>query len=352
MSVIDIKSAYRAVPIRGDHRRYLGFRWELEGKDKVFVDNRLSFGLCLGPCYFDEISMFVHDTLLCKYDTKVINYLDDFIVVASTFEECLRGQSHVISLLRFLGFHVSYEKVTPPSRCTVFHGIEIDSVKMELRLPESKLSKLRDLLQIYLGREKISKHDLESLGGLLSHCAHMVRGGKIFCRRLYQLYKDMLSKGRKIIRIPAEVRNDIMWWSKFCSIFNGISKINNEMHQFPMVSDASMTGFGVYWGRDWAAGIWDADKEFLCVLGDHIVKPPIEISERKDVNINVMELWPIVLGLKRWENELRNKSLLLFTDNTQVMYMLKNGKSCNKMCMSWIREFFCLENLFDCYRSV
>ena len=47
MSVIDIKSAYRAVPIREEHRKYMGFQWELDGVLKTFVDNRMCFGLRL-----------------------------------------------------------------------------------------------------------------------------------------------------------------------------------------------------------------------------------------------------------------------------------------------------------------
>ena len=37
---------------------------------------------------------------------------------------------------------------------------------------------------------------------------------------------------------------------------------------------------------------------------------------------------------------LSNKSVLMFTDNTQVMSMLSKGKSSNSACMAWIREIF------------
>ena len=44
MSVIDIKSAYRAVSIREAHRQYMGFKWTLDGEIMSFVDNRMCFG--------------------------------------------------------------------------------------------------------------------------------------------------------------------------------------------------------------------------------------------------------------------------------------------------------------------
>ena len=351
MSVIDIKSAYRAVPIRADHRTYVGFKWEIGGRERTFVDNRLCFGLRLGPSYFNLISSFIYDTLTNVFSIRVVNYLDDFIVIAPSHEECMFAQSRVVDLLRFLGFHVAFEKITSPSRITTFLGIEIDSEKMELRLPESKLVKLKYILNTYGDREEISKHDLESLGGLLSHCAHLVRGGKIFCRCIYQLYKDMLARGKRWIRIPSEVRQDIEWWKKFCCSFNGISKINNQLFDQAMVSDSSMKGFAVYLGRDWAAGFWKDPPFDIKNDCNHLTPPPSELSSCNSVNINVLELWPIVLGLQRWSKSLSNKSLLLFTDNTQVMHMLINGRSSKKMCMAWIREIFwvCIIHNIDCY---
>ena len=51
-------------------------------------------------------------------------------------------------------------------------GLDIDSIKMEIRLPEDKLEKLINLLKKYVGKSTISKNELESLGGLLG-IAHM-----------------------------------------------------------------------------------------------------------------------------------------------------------------------------------
>ena len=257
MSVIDIKSAYRAVPIREDHRRYMGFKWEMHGVLRTFTDNRLCFGLRLGPQIFDRISCFIYDVLSNVVGIKVVNYLDDFIVIADTYIDCVHSQGMVLQLLRYLGFHVSYEKLLSPSTCTTYLGLEVDSVAMELRLPPKKLAKLISLLEIYVSKDRISKHDLESLGGLLSHCSHVVRGGRIFCRQIYDLYKTMIHRKKKYLKIPNDARQDILWWREFCVIFNGKSPINNTLFSHPMVSDSSLMGYGVYLGADWSAGSWN-----------------------------------------------------------------------------------------------
>lgn len=43
MAVVDIKNAYRSVPINPDHSIYQGFRWKLDPEDeeKFYVDRRL-----------------------------------------------------------------------------------------------------------------------------------------------------------------------------------------------------------------------------------------------------------------------------------------------------------------------
>ena len=340
MAVIDIKSAYRAVSIREEHRKYMGFKWVLNGQEKTFVDNRMSFGLRLGPQYFDCISNLIYEAMIEFCGVRIINYLDDFIVISDSYKKCVKAQNTVISILRYLGFYVSFGKVSNPSQCALYLGLEIDSVKMELRLPEKKLQKLIALLDTYSDRKRISKHDIECLGGLLSHCAHVVKGGKVFCRRVYNLYKTIVRSGKKFVKLPGDVKGDLVWWRQFCRIFNGKSKINNQLYEFPMVSDSSLKGYGVYLGYDWVAGVWDSRDSFpLTSPCGHV--GPVPTQDMYDAsNINVLELWPIVIGLKRWCVLLRNKSLLTFTDNTQVMYMLTNGRSTNSTCMSWIRELF------------
>ena len=58
MAVVDIKSAYMAVPIYLDHSRYLGLKWEINGETVYIEDSRLCSGLCHGPSYFDKILGF------------------------------------------------------------------------------------------------------------------------------------------------------------------------------------------------------------------------------------------------------------------------------------------------------
>ena len=110
MAVVDIKSAYRAVPIFPYHRRYLGLKWQINGETVFIEDSRLCFGLCLRPSYFDKISGFVYNILADMYNIQAVNYLDDFIVIGATLEETTWAQKVFIQILRYLGFYISHRQ--------------------------------------------------------------------------------------------------------------------------------------------------------------------------------------------------------------------------------------------------
>lgn len=142
-------------------------------------------------------------------------------------------------------------------------------------------------------------------------------------------------------------RQDIQWWSQFIRIFNGKSAISNEWYSLSVYTDASLLGFAACMGQDWVAGVWKPDEKFYMLTDcSHVVSGPS--SDRCDLsNINELELWAVLVGVQRWFPLFRNKAVLLFVDNTQVVYMLRNGTSVNKTCMNWLREIFWMAVIYN-----
>ena len=75
---------------------------------------------------------------------------------------------------------VAHDKTEGPSTCLTILGIEVDSVAMELRLPNDKLERLSGLLSLRHRRTAGYCRDVELLAGLLQHASHVVRPGRIF----------------------------------------------------------------------------------------------------------------------------------------------------------------------------
>lgn len=77
----------------------------------------------------------------------------------------------------------------------------------------------------------------------------------------------------------------------------------------------------------------------------------VELSEwpTEDVNINFLELIPILLGLQRLTFVYKNICITCFSDNMQTCSMINNGISCNKSCKKIIREIFWICVKSNCY---
>ena len=282
----------------------------------------------------------------------MINYLDDFLIIAPSAEECTRQRDIVTSTIQLLGFGVSWSKVTSPSQVTTFLGITIDSVKLQLSLPLEKVEKLRDLLLLLIDRGSATKKELERVGGLVSHCSYIVRGGRTFSRRIFDLSASYSRRSRHI-PLSQEILLDFEWWLAFCHVFNGRACMIRSPHPVPIVSDSSFCGFGAWAGHDWLAGFWkeeDIPTDFPTGCG-HITPPPSFNVPPK--NINVYELWPVVAGIHRWAPLYRNTCLHVVTDNMQVLAMLNTGRSANRTCMTWLREIFwtCFVNNMDIFAT-
>ena len=141
---------------------------------------------------------------------NVISYLDDFIVLEPTQERCARAQSILCQLLGTLGFQVAWEKCTSPSTRVQYLGIDFDSVSMTFSLPRDKVEKLFIELKFFENKTKATKRQLQSLCGILSHADKVIRGGRVFSRRIIDFLKD-LPAGNPRIHITQEFVLDMEW---------------------------------------------------------------------------------------------------------------------------------------------
>ncbi|CAM4608132.1 unnamed protein product [Leuciscus chuanchicus] len=127
---VDLKDAYFHIQIVKRHRRFLRFAFE----NSVYQYTVLPFGLALAPRTFSKCVDAALSPLRSS-GMRVLNYLDDWLVLAQSKEMLV---SHVEALLRhleMLGLRVNVQKsVLTPSQTTTFLGVHLDSVGMRARL--------------------------------------------------------------------------------------------------------------------------------------------------------------------------------------------------------------------------
>ena len=82
----------------------------------------------------------------------VLAYLDDFLIIEPSQQQCQIALDTLINLLQSLGFTINWSKVVQPSQSLCFLGVEIDTVNRELRLPSDRVSELLELLNLTMSK--------------------------------------------------------------------------------------------------------------------------------------------------------------------------------------------------------
>ena len=135
MAKLDLKAAYRHVPVHPDDQSLLAIRWG----GATYLDTALPFGLSSAPkAMADGLSW----CMLCEGVSHFLHYLDDFFCPPQQPGTCQQSLRTAVNMCEYLGFPVAPEKVVGPATTLIFLGIELDSVKMEMRLPREKLDRI------------------------------------------------------------------------------------------------------------------------------------------------------------------------------------------------------------------
>ncbi len=326
MAKLDLKDAYRVVPVHPHDRPLLGMQW----KEGVFIDATLPFGLRSAPKLFsavaDGLMWMVHN----QGFTHSLHYLDDFLILGRPESPyCGDALQATLQLCNELGVQVAAEKTEGPATTLTFLGIEIDSLLCQLRLPRDKLENLTRILDHWMlrrhppghsatPRRTGTKRDLLSLIGLLNHAAAVVRPGRTFLRSLIDASTTVKHLDHHIT-LRAQARADIAWWYTFISSWNGVSILPEADPSQFLYSDASGTwGCGALCGQSWFQVQWR--------------------ESWAGVHIAAKELVPIVIATAIWGHLWRGRRICCYCDNMAVVYALNKGSARDPQLMRLLRS--------------
>ena len=320
LSKCDVKSAFRILPLHPSVYHLLGFSWN----GKFYFDKMLAQGCRQSCMLFECLSTALSYIMEFVGIAGISHILDDFIFIESSSYRCQIFLEFFLDLCVFLGVPIKHEKTIFPCTCLPAHGILVDSVRMMLFLPDDKIQKLKNALNLALSKKKIKIHDLQSLLGQLQFASVALKPGKIFIRRLYNLLCGIPTKLSKFhhVRINKDARKDLCEWTKFLDTFNGSVMILSDHWSSSDVlgvfTDASGKGFGLKFGSHWTFGIFPEDWW--------------------SYNIAIKELYPIVLAGWMFGDVFANKKVLFTSDNMSVVYILKSQTSKDPIMVTLVRS--------------
>ena len=259
----------------------------------------------------------------------LVVYLDDFLVVGKTKEECQQAYDTLCDLLLQLGFELSGHKLVPPCQRLTFLGVEIDSVAMTLSLPQKKLDDLQGLVEDFLSRQRANKRQLQQLAGKLNWACKVVYGGRTFLRRVLDLMNSLPKQYSKT-RLSESFHKDIEWWALFLKSFNGQCDFYDTRPVTDLQTDACQHAVGGAFQGDWF---------YSNLLTDH--------PDLAGIHINYKETLAVVFSIQRWAPLLRNKTVHVHCDNTTAVSVLNKGTACNDTVMGYLRGLFWLSATFN-----
>ena len=319
MAKCDIKDAFRLLPMHPDDYHLLCFEWQ----GFHYYDKALPMGARCSCQLFETFSDALQWIVNTNFNARSVKILDDFLFIGPpNNNQCKFSLKSFQFVCKDIGVPLKEEKTVSPCTCIIFLGIEIDSILMEARLPQEKLSKICGALESMIGKSKVTLRDLQSLLGLLNFATAVVRPGRAFLRRLFDLTRG-IQKPHHRRRLTAEAKADLLAWYQFVSQLNGKSMILEDRWDsnkvFHLFSDASNIGFGGICGKNWFHGLWPLSWE--------------------DSHITRKELFALVLGLELFGDRIKNNCILFHCDNESVVYMVNSNTSKDSQLMSLIRRF-------------
>ena len=314
MAKLDLRSAYRLVPVHPADQPLLGIKWQ----DRIWLDTSLPFGLRSAPKIFsavaDALAWAMHREGVGHY----MHYLDDFFFAGPAGTSvCDKSLKSALEVCERLHFPVAAEKTEPPTTRLIFLGILIDSSLQRLELPADKLQRVQRMSLRWLHRKVCTKRELLSLLGYLHHAATVVRPGRIFTRNLIEAARAR-KRLHHHVRINVKMRADLAWWAEFLSSWNGCYSFLPVTPSVTVTSDASGSwGCGAYMGKQWFQVMWP--------------------TEWQGHSIACKEMVPVMLAAAIWGANWSGRCVCFRSDNATVVSVLQTGKARDATLLQLLR---------------
>ena len=326
MCKMDIKHAFRVLPVHPSQWKFLGTRW----LDYYFVDFRLPFGLRSSPGIFtrfaDAVCWIIQNVYGLPYS---VHYSDDFFIITLHRNSAIHDFQLALQAFKDLGIPVAPDKTVGPTTRLPYLGVQIDSADLSMSVPDDKVNELLSLLTSWCKRRKCTKTELLSLTGKLSDVCKVVEPGRIFVRRLFDLAHSVTA-GHHHITLNADARGDIQWWWDFLPTWRRTTIIPENYiirdTDIRLSSDACKLGFGAVYGNSWIQAKW----------------PPTmaALTTGQAIDIDYLELFAIYAACATWGHLWAGKRIVISTDNKPITDIWQLGTSKSKPIMVLIRNIF------------
>ena len=301
---LDLSDAFLHVPLHPSFKKYMRFFH----RGRAYQFRTICFGANFSPYIFSyliNITMkFFH-----SYNIDIAAYLDDMFSQNPVSATLKKQIMYVVQVLSYLGWTVNIKKsILDPQQIMDYIGLHINMLQGLVFPPEARWIKIQNLASHFLTLEVATAQKWCSLLGLLTSCQDLTYMGRLWLRPL-QTHLNLYWKNRKKLNTKVPVtpscKQAITWWLNHNNVMTGVPW-TSPPPDLTIYTDSSDQGWGGTLDEQKVAGKWS--------------------QEFQTQHINLKEMMAVWKTLNHFQNQLRNKCILVATDNTSVVcYLNKKG---------------------------
>ena len=324
VSSLDFSDAYFHIPIHFTSRKFLRFHFQ----NQSYQFRALPFGLSTAPMEFTAVVKEVK-LMAQSQGIRIHQYLDDWLIQAPTEDSCHQGTQSLLALCQELGWMVNMQKSElEPQQVFDFVGYQYDLLNGLVRPTQNRWEALQQKVTGLLQNRSCRVRTFMSLIGLLTATEKQVPLGRLHMRPIqWHLKKHwrVPESLEKEIPIPRSLHQHLQWWTQEKNVLKG-QPLHPLRHAVQIFTDASKEGWGAHLGDFTASGTWSVPESKL--------------------HINFLELKAVLLALKRFQQLVQGKVVLIATDNTTVVaYINKEGGMRSGSLCALLWQLLCWCNL-------
>jgi hypothetical protein len=332
MATWDLKSEYFHVPIHKAFRKYFCFK--VGGV--IFYFKVLCFGFAQA-CYVFTKVIQEPAIELRKRGIPQSDYIDDSFTAAPTLGRCLRQSVLRVLFFAALGAFMGMPKCNLwPLLLLKWLGFMIDSENQSFKVGESKIQKIKKVLEEAIARPDTSPRKLAELAGKIIAVSPAVLPAALFSRSFYLALKGKTSWDQ-IFPTPESVKQAAEFWLGNIDRFNGRQWWPRAVTVKATV-DAS--GFG------YRGFVSVGAKTPMKFTGTFSSEQALQSSTAREVRGYAAAL---AAAFQNFPSELKGSAVLLEGDNQGAISAINNLRSPVAEINEVLQEIFglCTEQGFD-----
>ncbi len=296
---LDLKDAYFHIQIAPHHRRFLRFAFE----GVAYQYTVLPFGLSLAPRTFTKC-MDAALSPLRQMGIRILNYLDDWLILAQSVVELLSHRTLILSHLERLGLRVNFAKsALSPSQRVSFLGTVLDSARMRAVIAPERTLAIQKLAATFKSDTARPLKVFQRMLGLMAAASPVLQLGLLRMRPLQRWLKPRVPQnawrhGRLHIRVNQACVTALTPWKNPRWMEKGVAM--GLVHTKKVVTtDASNAGWGALCEGKPTFGHWS--------------------KAEKGFHINCLEMLAVCRACQFFLPDLIGRHVLIRSDNMSVV---------------------------------